>query len=142
MSYKVISHKIHDKVFRIYKIKEVWTRERFFCILDKDKPYEIGIKYKELNKDLSISPIIGGHGGFVVNETMNENKIYMFRFAHKQETEKHKEEILLKQLWISEIIDKLNSDLEKDLFENKNTLTPTPTHKQVQTQLQTKRNKK
>ncbi len=113
MSYKIVNHIIRNKSFQVYKVKDVWTRQRLFCILDKNLPFEFGLVYKEPHSEMDLSPIIGKNGGFMIHETMRENKTYTFRFGTQDECDFHKNIIKEKQLWVENIVAELNEELKR-----------------------------
>jgi len=92
MSFKLISHVIRGQRFFVYKINEVYYRHRLFCVLDKEYPFELIVKYKELSKSTEIAPFLGGlsplqigHVGFQFQEKTDLHKDYFFRYATTEE---------------------------------------------------------
>lgn len=124
MTHKLISTVVENKKFFVYKIQEFSYRQRLFCILDTNKPYELCVKYKELinqkiyinnsllNKKLNLSPIIGGKGGIIINETIDPYKNYFFRLEKEDYCKVYIEEIEYKQKLVTKILEKELYDYE------------------------------
>lgn len=85
-------HAIGENIFHINKITKVWTSKRLFCIKERDKPYNLIIKYNQPMTD--ISPL-----GISILKLLDidDKQIHVFRFASEYEARQHKNEIIDKK---------------------------------------------
>ncbi len=120
MNYKLISHVVRNHQFLVYKIHKVSYHERLFCILDTEQPFELSLIYKEPNTFLECSPIIGARGGFQLQEKINFEKTYIFRFETEEECKCNTNEIEKKKDIISKILADFTDSMMLD--HNKKTL--------------------
>jgi len=114
MAYKLVSHVIRSQRFFVYKINDISFRERLFCILDTEQPFELSLKYKELSKSLEIAPIIGAKGGFQLQERTDLEKEYKFRFETAEECQHNIDEIKKKKDLIDEMLVGFTEDMMLD----------------------------
>jgi hypothetical protein len=115
MSFKLINHVIRNQRFFVYKINDISYRERLFCILDTERPFELTLRYKELGKSLDLAPIfVGGKAGFQLQEKTDLEKIYWFRFETAEECQKNIDEIKIKKELIDEMLDGFTEDMMLD----------------------------
>ncbi len=104
MAYKLVSHVICKQRFFVHKIQNVSFHERLFCILDTELPFELNIGYKEMSKSLEVAPIIGGKGGFQLQEKTNLQTDYTFRLETAESCQKHIDDIQRKKELIDEML--------------------------------------
>ncbi len=81
-------YKICNKVFVIHKIKSYSFDKRLFCILDRNLPYELNIKYKELHESYGMSStIIDGKISNIYYPKTDLYKNYSYRFTKEEGTQ-------------------------------------------------------
>ncbi len=128
MAFKLVNHIIRGQRFFVYKINEISYRERVFCIFDKELPFELSLRYKELSKSMEVAPIIGAKGGFQLQEKTNLEKTYNFRFESSEECQHNIDEVNKKKELIDEMLTEFTEDMmllyNKKMFQklNKNLL--------------------
>jgi len=111
MAYKLVSHVIRSKRFFVHKINYVTYHERLFCILDTEQPFELRLKYKEMSKSMEMAPIIGGKGGFQLQERTDLETEYKFRFETEEECKYNIDEIKKKKVLIDEMLIGFTEDM-------------------------------
>ncbi len=115
MAYKLISHVIRKQRFFVHKIHDISYRERLFCILDTEQPFELSLIYKEMNKSFEFAPnIIGGKSGFQMQEKTDLEKEYRFRFETEEECKHNIYEIKKKKDLIDEMLVGFTEDMMLD----------------------------
>ena len=99
MAHKLITYKIREQVFKVYKIQDIFYYERLFCIFEKKNPFELKIKYKELSNETEVNPVFaGGHLGFSTSTITKTSKDYYFRIETREECERHVHQINEKKI--------------------------------------------
>ena len=111
MAHKLVSHVIRNQRFFVHKIHDISFRERLFCILDTEQPFELSLRYKELSKSLEVAPIIGGKGGFQLQERTDLEKVYKFRLETAEECQYHIDEVQKKRTLIDEMLVGFTEDM-------------------------------
>ena len=114
MAYKLVSHVIRGQRFFVHKINHVSFYERLFCILDTERPFEFILGYKELSKSLELAPIIGGKGGFQLQEKTDLERIYSFRFETAEECQRNIDDVQKKKQLIDEMLIGFTEDMMLD----------------------------
>lgn len=115
MSHKLIHHIIGTKRFFVYKINEVYFQKRLFCIFDKNKPFELTIVYKEMNKSTEMGPVVvGGKLGFFLYDSVNFETEYVFRLT-EDECKENIDEIKKKRILVNEQLNHRTDVIFKNL---------------------------
>ncbi len=111
MAHKLVSHVIRNQRFFVHKINDITFHKRLFCIFDIDKPFELNLMYKELSKSLEFAPIIGGKGGAQLQEKIDLETEYKFRFETDKECIYNINEIKIKKELIDEMLIGFTEDM-------------------------------
>jgi hypothetical protein len=111
MAYKLVSHVINRQRFFVHKINDITYRERLFCILDTEQPFELSLRYKELSKSMELAPVIAPKGGLVMQERTDLETEYKFRLSTEEECKKHIEVIQNKRDLIDEMLIGFTEDM-------------------------------
>lgn len=109
-----ILHKIGNKSFQVHKIIETASYKRIFRVFDRDKPYELYIRYYEPENMPTTNIIfVPGFLGLANNKS---TKDFYFRFKTKQECLSEKEKIDTKKT----ILQKEFDNFQKNIFDKYN----------------------
>lgn len=94
MSYKSLLHNVGGRHFKVYKIQPgSYCRTRWFCIFDRDLPFELSFKYKELAEGVDVGYGFGKNTTVLFTPTIKPVKEYTFRFRTIEEAQDHVKEI-------------------------------------------------
>mgnify|MGYP003384689975 FL=1 len=105
----------------IGKIISIKYHERMFKIFNQDHDYTLTIEYDEAHTYTTLSPVIGGKGGFTVNTVTDTERLITKRYETLKDVEREIKEIKLKQSTLNNYINETRDTLSQQVINNNNT---------------------
>ena len=100
----------------INKIISINYTKRMFKIFNREHDYTLNIEYDEINTYTTIIPVIGGNGGFTINNETEKERTITKRYKTLKDVTREIKEIEIKQEALKKYSEKIRNYLSQQII--------------------------